>query len=487
MESLKSELSRQSPKVASYLESLASEAYIKELQNNIAKLQVNRDLVQVNKNNADNNLLNSDYNGEINRLKKILNEKIQSVKTDEPGGNPDLIKDLSQKILDAQIRIKSYEITLDELNTVLKKYEAKFNTLPATAIEYARFERQREASEKLYSLVEEKYQEALVNEQSKPGNVQIIDNARPPAFPSKPNRILIILTGLLLGCVIALGFVFIRNYFDNTIKTAEDIEKRNINLLAWIPVIEGLGVNGNRNFEFIVAQRPDSIPSEAFKALRTRVQFSKIGKDALKTILITSPAPSEGKTTIAINLAGTFAQSNKKTLIIDSDLRKPRIHSVFKVQRSPGLIDYLFERATLQEVIRPTDLENLFYIPTGTIPPNPSEMLESQPMQNFLNDMRKKFDIIILDSAPVIAVTDSEILSRKVDATILVTTADVTEVDLMEKAVKLIRNEHSSFIGVVLNKFSYRPGYGSYYKYYYYYSQPTNGHTNKEQHSRQRS
>ena len=487
LETLKSELNNQSPKVAQYMESLASEAYIKELQDNIARLQVNRDLVKSNKNNVDNNLLNNDYNGEINRLKKILNDKIKSLKSDEPGGSPEIIKELSRKILDAQIKIKSYKITLDELNIVVQNYEAKFNTLPATAIEYARFERQREASEKLYSLVEEKYQEALVNEQSKPGNVQIIDNARPPVFPSKPNRILIILTGLLLGCVIALGFVFVNNYFDNTIKTAEDIERRNINLLAWIPVIEGLGTNGNKNFEFIVAQKPDSIPSEAFRALRTRVQFSKIGKDALKTILITSPAPNEGKTTIAINLAGTFAQSNKKTLIIDSDLRKPRIHSVFKESRSPGLIDYLFEKATLDEVIRPTYLENLFYIPTGTIPPNPSEMLESGPMQTFLNEMRKKFDIIILDSAPVIAVTDSEILSRKVDATILVTTAEVTEVDLMEKAVQLIKNEHSSFIGVVLNKFSYRPGYGSYYKYYYYYSQPTNGNSHEEHHSRQSS
>jgi capsular exopolysaccharide synthesis family protein len=487
LESLKAELNRQSPKVAGYLESLASEAYIKELQNNIAKLQVNRDLVQVNKNNVDNNLLNSNYNGEINRLKNILNEKIQSLKSDEPGGNPDILKDLSQKIIDAQIKIKSYQITLDELDSVLTKYEEKFNALPSTAIEYARFERQREASEKLYSLVEEKYQEALVNEQSKPGNVQIIDTARPPIYPSKPNRLLIILTGLLIGCIIALGFVFINNYFDNTIKTAEDIERRNINLLAWIPVIEGLGVNGNKNFEFIVATKPDSIPSEAFKALRTRVQFSKIGKDALKTILITSPAPSEGKTTIAINLAGTFAQSNKKTLIIDSDLRKPRIHSVFQATRSPGLIDYLFERASLEEVIRKTDLPNLYYITTGTIPPNPSEMLESIPMQEFLNDMRKKYDIVILDSAPVIAVTDSEILSRKVDATILVATAEVTEIDLMEKAVQLIKNEHSSFIGVVLNKFSYRPGYGSYYKYYYYYSQPTNGHSHLELHHKQKN
>ncbi len=476
LEALKSELNRQSPKVAEYMDKLASEAYIKELQDNIAKLQVNRDLVQVNKNNTDNNLLSSNYNSEIIRLKKILNDKINSVKTDEPGGSPDVIKNLSQKILDAQVRTKSYEITLNELNSVLGKYEAKFDSLPSTAIEYARFERNREASEKLYSLVEEKYQEAVVNEQSKPGNVQIIDNARPPIFPFEPNRKLIILTGLLLGCALGFGYVFIRNYFDNTVKSAEDIESRNINLLGWVPTIQEIGVKGNKESEFIVAQKKEAIASEAFKALRTRVLFSKIEKDALKTILVTSSAPGEGKTLISTNLAGTFALAKRKTLLLDADLRKPRVHHVFNVPRSPGLVDYIFGEVTFDEILRKSEeIENLYYITTGTIPPNPSEMLSSEQFKKFLNMTRKNFDFIIIDSAPLIAVTDSEILSRRVDASILVTTANVTEFDMMEKAVQLLRHDSTSFLGVVLNKFTYSHGYGSYYKYAYNYSQSGNG------------
>lgn len=163
----------------------------------------------------------------------------------------------------------------------------------------ARLERNREALEKLYTLLEEKYQEALINEQSQPGNVLIIDNATKPDLPAKPNRILIVLIGFVLGFGLAFGYIFTRNYFDNTIKTPEDIQNRNINVLAWIPQIEDINLNGT---EFIVSKRPDSIPSEAFRALRTRIQFAHPDKRVLKTILITSSAPSEGKSTVAINL-----------------------------------------------------------------------------------------------------------------------------------------------------------------------------------------
>jgi len=160
-------------------------------------------------------------------------------------------------------------------------------------------------------------------------------------------------------------------------------------------------------------------------------------------------------------------------LIIDSDLRKPRIHTVFKANKYPGMIDYLFGQVKLEEIIRPTVIENLHYIPSGTIPPNPSEMISSKPMQDFLSEMRKRFDLVILDSAPIIAVTDSEILAALVDATIMVVSAEKTELDLMMKASELIKSGSSSFIGAVLNNFTYKSGYGSYYKYYYYYSNGT--------------
>ncbi len=470
---LKDELSQQNPKVAAYLESLASQSYFQALQDGIAKLEVNKDIALANKNpGIDNSAVIKDYDKQINALKDKLTGKISVIKEGMFASNPEEIKDLTQKILETNVKAKSLSMQYTELNKLVTKYEAQFNKLPATAIDYARLERKREADEKLYSLIEQKYQEAQINEQSQPGNVLIVDPGRIPSSPSKPNRILIVLIGFVLGGGLSFGYIFIKNYFDNTVKTPDDIQNRNINVLAWVPQIEGIGTNGNRAYEFIVAKKPDAIPSEAFRALRTRVQFSKIGSDALKTILITSSTPQEGKTTIAVNLAGAFAQSNKKTLLIDTDLRKPRIHSVFGVTRFPGLIDYLFEQAPLEDVIRYSGVKNLSYITAGTIPPNPSEMLESKPMREFIAEMRRIYDVVVMDSAPIIAVTDSEILASYVDASILVVSAENTEIDLMEKSVEMIKRGSSSFIGTVLNNFTYKSGYGSYYKYYYYYSSP---------------
>jgi capsular exopolysaccharide synthesis family protein len=221
-----------------------------------------------------------------------------------------------------------------------------------------------------------------------------------------------------------------------------------------------------------VDKLPDSIPSEAFRALRTRIQFSRVNTESLKSILITSSAPQEGKTTIAVNLAGSFAQSKKKVLLIDCDLRKPSVHKLFEANRTPGLIDYLIGNAKFDEVLTVSKLSNLNYITAGTIPPNPAEMLDSQEMRNFLKQMRGQYDLVILDSPPIIAVTDSEILTSMVDGTMLVVSSGNTEIEMMERSVELIRRENTQFLGTVLNNFSYKSGYGSYYKYYYYYSRP---------------
>jgi tyrosine-protein kinase Etk/Wzc len=319
--------------------------------------------------------------------------------------------------------------------------------------------------------VEQRYQEALINEQSQPGNVLIIDEARIPLTRSKPNRTLIVIIGLLLGAGLAVGYVFVKNYFDDTVKSPDDIENRKINVLAWIPHFESI-IAGDESVQFIVDKLPDSIPSEAFRALRTRIQFSRVNTESLKSILITSSAPQEGKTTIAVNLAGSFAQSKKKVLLIDCDLRKPSVHKLFEANRTPGLIDYLIGNAKLDEVLTVSKLSNLNYITAGTIPPNPAEMLDSQEMRNFLKQMRGQYDLVILDSPPIIAVTDSEILTSMVDGTMLVVSSENTEIEMMERSVELIRRENTQFLGTVLNNFSYKSGYGSYYKYYYYYSRP---------------
>ena len=476
----KKELADQNPRLADYLESVSSEAYIQTLQEQLARLQVNRDMAMASKDpKANRSKITQEYDEKIADLKSKLDDKMKVIKAGILASSPEEVKDLSQKIVEEEIKNQALQITVTELGKIVSNYEAKFNQLPKTTIELARLQRNREALEKLYTLVEEKYQEALINEQSQPGNVLIIDNARKPDFPAKPNRILIVLIGLVLGIGMAFGYVFTKNYFDNTIKTPEDIQNRNINVLAWIPPIEATGSNGTQEFEFIVAKKPDSIPSEAFRALRTRIQFSHPDKEGIKTLLITSASPQEGKTTVAVNLAGSFAQSNRKTLVVDCDLRRPRMHNIFASQRFPGLIEYLFEKATLDEIIRTTDSPYLNYITSGTIPPNPAEMLESKAMREFLEMIKTKYDIILLDSPPVIAVTDSEILAGLVDASLLVVSAESTETELLEKSVELIKRDRSSFLGTVLNNFSYRSGYGSYYKYYYYYSRPSQGKKNK--------
>jgi len=476
----KMELAEQNPRLADYLESVSNETYIQTLQQQLARLQVNRDMASSSNDSKTNtSRVIKEYDQKIDELKAKLNDKMKVIKAGILASSPEEVKDLSQKIIEEEIKNQSLQITVSELKKIVNNYESKFNQLPKTSIELAKLQRNREALEKLYTLVEEKYQEALINEQSQPGNVLIIDNARRPDSPAKPNRFLIVLIGLVLGIGMAFGYVFTKNYFDNTIKTPEDIQNKNINVLAWIPQIEGIGMNGTNEFEFIVAKKPDSIPSEAFRALRTRIQFSHPDKDSIKTILITSSAPQEGKTTVAINLGGSFAQSNRRTLVVDCDLRKPRIHTVFNSNRFPGLIDYLFDKTSLSEIIRETELPNLNYITSGTIPPNPAEMLESKAMKEFLKTIQDKYDVILLDSPPVIAVTDSEILASLVDASLLVVSAETTESDLLEKSVELIKRDGSSFIGTVLNNFSYKSGYGSYYKYYYYYSRPSEGKKNK--------
>ncbi len=465
-------LEKQNPKLADYLEGLKSEAYFKSLQDQLARLETNKDLALSTENaKVNRSEAIKVYDDKIADIKSKLNEKIDIIKSSIFASSPEEIKDLTQKIIDEQIRNQTLIVTVSELDKIVSQYEKKFNELPKTSIELARFQRQRESLEKLYTLLEEKYQEALINEQSQPGNVLIIDNARRPDKPSKPNRILIVLIGFVMGFGLAFGYVFLRNYFDNTIKTPEDIQNRNINVLTWIPPVEWLNKsNGHKESELIVAERPDSIPSEAFRALRTRVQFSRLGDNAIKTILVSSSAPQEGKTLVSVNLAGSFAQSNKKTLLIDCDLRKPRVHTVFDIKRFPGLIDYFFGHATLKEITKSTKIPNLHFITAGTIPPNPSEMLESGEMKTFLTEMRNLYDIIVLDSPPIVAVTDAEILSRLVDASILVVSSESTESDLMQKSVDLLKTDRNTFIGTVLNNFTYKYGYGSYYKYYYAYS-----------------
>lgn len=471
----KAELAKKDPNINDYIESFATEPYIKNLQLQIADLMTQKDrALSTSKDNQRKNQMIKEFDSKINDLKEKLNSQLAIYRAGILAASPDEIKELTKKVLEEEVKYQALLASYKKLNEIVGDYDKRLSKLPTSSIDLARLTREQSAYEKLYLQVEEKYQEAVINEQSVPGNVLIVDSALVSNKPSKPNRPLIVAIGLVLGIGFGIAFAFIRNHFDNTVKTPEDLQNRNINILSWIPQIEGLN-NSNKELEFIVAKKPDASASEAYKVLRTRIKFSKIDKESLKTILVTSSRALEGKTTTCVNLAGSFALASFKTLILDGDLRKPRVHSVFNEKRAPGFTDYFFGQVTYDQIVRKTSINNLYYVSAGTIPPNPSEILGSSQMESFLEKLKNEFDYIIIDSAPLIAVTDSEVLAQYVDGIILVVSANNTEIDLMEQSIELLRKDNLAFLGVVLNNFQYRSGYGSYYKYYYYYSNPTNG------------
>ncbi len=214
-------------------------------------------------------------------------------------------------------------------------------------------------------------------------------------------------------------------------------------------------------------KNPKSIVSEAFRTLRTNIQFTNIDK-SIKIIVVTSSGPGEGKTTIACNLATSIAQTDKRVLLIDCDMRKPRVHKVFGISNLDGLTNILMGEKRLSDVEfkGDQDIKSLTLVTSGPIPPNPAELLGSRRMKDFLDDMRDQFDMIIIDSPPVNLVTDSAVLSTIADGVIMVVEVGKTDVDAAVSGKELLEKVNANLIGVVLNKI---PTKGrSYYNYSYY-------------------
>ena len=220
--------------------------------------------------------------------------------------------------------------------------------------------------------------------------------------------------------------------------------------------------------EIITHEDPKSPISEVFKTLRTNLQFMSNKKNGTISLLITSTMPGEGKSWVSSNLGTAFAQTNKKVILIDSDMRKGRLHSIFETKIFPGLSNYLSDESSkIEDYIIPTEIENLSIIPAGNVPPNPSELLSSEKMLKGLEDLQKMFDVIIFDSTPCILVTDAIIISRIVDATIIVSSHKSTKIENLKEVQKNIENVGGKIAGVIINKVPVSlKKYKS--KYYYY-------------------
>jgi polysaccharide biosynthesis transport protein len=298
----------------------------------------------------------------------------------------------------------------------------------------------------------------------RPGTVSVVQEAAVPTSPVKPNIPLNVGLAIVLGLMLAGGIAMVLEYLDDTLKDAEDLEALGgISTLASINRFKPDKKSGLAFTER--SDQKDSHSLESYRRLRTSIHFARFGS-ALKTILVTSANPREGKSTTVANLAIIMAQAGDKVIVVDTDLRRPSIHSFFKVQNSFGLTGLLLsETEDPAQALLPTRFENLRVLPSGPLPPNPSELLMSPPVAELMRKLGEQADYVIFDSPPIMAVTDASILASRSDGTILVVEAGKTRSQPVIGAAECIAEAKSRLVGVVLNKVKKR---GRSYSYYYY-------------------
>lgn len=294
-------------------------------------------------------------------------------------------------------------------------------------------------------------------------NVSIIDVALVPKDPSNDNVVRDGVLAILLGFVFMSAIIFVVFYFDDTIRDTETIESD-----LGLPVIAKVFKDSNE-MDLIVDKKPNASSSESIRTLRTNLQFASIDNE-LRTMLVTSSLPGEGKSFVSANLAISFAQAGKRTLLIDCDLRKGRQHKIFKINGRKGLSNLLVDDVSdYPKYIAQSKIENLFILPRGVYPPNPSELLNSKKNQNLIELLKQHFDIIILDGAPIVGLSDSLILSSMVDKVLLVTSINHTPKTEVLNTKRDLENVGANIAGLVANNVLAKKGhYGSYYYYYGY-------------------
>jgi capsular exopolysaccharide synthesis family protein len=341
------------------------------------------------------------------------------------------------------------------------------------------------SSEKLYLLVEEKFNESAINEKSEFGYVDVIDPAVVPVKPVSPRILLNLIIGCFLGLGLGVGIVFVRAAVDPRIRTPEDVKRQGFVPLSSISSMDGEMKKISQDVKSRIAKRPFNLHlisfyrptspiAESYRHLRTNVQRLQAEKP-VRCIILTSVNAGDGKTTTVCNLAISLAQDEKRVLLVNADLRNPMIHYMFGLKNENGLASLLSGTATFDEVLQRQVLENLDIIASREVPRNPSELLGSKKMKECIELMKDKYDFVLFDTPPLLAVTDATVLATEMDAVLIVASAGVTRATDLKSVAEFLLDIGVNLLGVILNNFDRRDAYsrhssGYLYGYYGYES-----------------
>jgi len=443
------------------------------------------------------------------RLKSEYDEKLESLRESHPemvqrkARMESLWNEIQKAVESAE---SDYNAALEKeirFRTELNRQKEKVATTDSNAIQYNMLKDEVANIRKLINTLDERRTETQVSAKLRgleASNISIIDRGELPGSAYTPNKKLNFLLALIIGLFGGAGLCIVLEYLDNTVKGPEDVEKlADLPSLGIIPRLAAGDLEKRKKkrrtleykseededsvepeeslelpeIELVNHHHPKLIISEDYRTVRTSILLSHADRKA-KSIVLTSALPREGKSVTLVNLAVAFSQLGERVVVVDSDLRKPRLHRIFNEENSSGLTEYLTGKISLQDAVRKTFIEDIFLVPSGPIPPNPSELLNSKKMKHLAEELGNNFDYVFFDSPPILAVIDGIIMSTLADCTVFVVRAGKTQRKPFLTAVGELRKAGAKLIGVVFNELEVKKGeyyfmdYYRYYKYEYY-------------------
>jgi capsular exopolysaccharide synthesis family protein len=368
--------------------------------------------------------------------------------------------------------------TEDGIRQSYTKQQEEVNKLNDNTIQLEVLAGEALSNRELYEGLYSKLEAAKIQAGVSATNLILVDEARPTANPTRPNWRLYPMVGVAVGLFLGIAFAFVRESLDDSLVTTDQVEKVGLlPVLSYIPLIRPEDkLRGKQSAEeaavdplerSLLISRPTAPAAEAYRALRTAILLSAVD-DPIRVLLTTSPLGSDGKSTISYNLGIAFAQHGSRVLVIDADMRKPSMHTFFRTRKAPGLSEVLTGSVPLADALfQHLSLENLTFLPAGTTPPNPADLLGSKRFDALLEEVKRQFDLVIIDSPPVLMVTDPVVLSTKVDGTIVVVRSQRTTRPVLKRVIGVLSHSQGRKLGFVVNGMDTK-SVEYYYSYGYY-------------------
>jgi capsular exopolysaccharide synthesis family protein len=383
------------------------------------------------------------------------------------------VTDLNKKLIELQVEQQQAQAQVDVIDQQLKEQQQFFDNLPDNMIDLARKKRDVKINEELYLTVSKQYAEMSLWKQTQFGLGRRVDDGYVPQNPIKPNKKLYLLVGFILGGILSVGYVFIREAFNTRIDGVEKLKSYDLPLLSVIPFLSKLGTGSvtvddtEVAPEMVTMYDTVSPAAESFRRLQNNIIYANPDQD-VNTLLVTSATKGEGKSTVTANLGVVLAEAGHEVLVVDTDLRRPNGHNMLGARRKPGLMEVLFEGTTWQEAIQQSPRSRLSILTAGKEPPNPSAVMQSGALLELLTQLQKSYDYVLLDTPPYGIITDASYLMRHSDGVIVASQFNkTTEADL-DNLLENLKQVHAPVIGTVLTAFDYEQTSDYKYNTHYY-------------------